>query len=84
MQRITIFGRPGCGFCTRAKQLCEMKNLDHRYIDIHEEGITKADLEKTVGKPVETVPQIFHGQEHIGGFTELAAFIDEQEAKTEA
>ncbi|KXJ50517.1 GrxA family glutaredoxin [Neptuniibacter pectenicola] len=76
MQRITIFGREGCGFCVRAKELCEIKNLDYRYIDIHKENISKADLEKTVGKPVETVPQVFCGQEHIGGFTELEAFLN--------
>lgn len=79
MERITIFGRPGCGFCIRAKELAEIKDLDYRYIDIHEQGITKADLEKTVGKPVETVPQIFHGKEHIGGFTEFDAFIKARE-----
>ncbi|MGB0467165.1 MAG: GrxA family glutaredoxin [Pontibacterium sp.] len=78
MKRVTIFGRPGCGFCTRAKQLCEIKSLEFRYIDIHAEGISKADLEKTVGKPVETVPQIFVGQAHIGGFTEFQQYIDQQ------
>lgn len=77
MERITIFGRPGCGFCTRAKQLCEQKELDFRYIDIYEENISKADLEKTIGKPVETVPQIFIGQNHIGGYTELEAKLTE-------
>lgn len=75
MQTITIFGREGCGFCTRAKQLAETKQLDYRYIDIHQEGISKADLEKTIGKPVHTVPQIFNGKEHIGGYTEFAALL---------
>lgn len=78
MQRVTIFGRPGCGFCTRAKALCEIKSLNFRYVDIHEEGISKADLEKTVGKPVETVPQIFVGPNHVGGFTEFEQFIVQQ------
>lgn len=78
MKRVTIFGRPGCGFCTRAKQLCELKELNFRYIDIHAENISKADLEKTVGKPVETVPQIFVGQEHIGGFTEFEQYVGQQ------
>lgn len=81
MKRVTIFGKPGCGFCQRAKQLCEIKEFDYRYIDIFEEGISQADLEKTVGKKVETVPQIFIGQEYIGGFTEfdqhVAALVDE-------
>lgn len=78
MKRVTIFGRPGCGFCTRAKQLCEIKELSFRYIDIHAENISKADLEKTVGKPVETVPQIFVGQDHIGGFTEFEQYVGQQ------
>lgn len=74
MKKITIFGRPGCGYCSRAKQLCEIKGLDFKYIDIWAEGISQADLQKTIGKPVSTVPQIFHGDEHIGGFSEFKAF----------
>ena len=71
-----IFGRPGCPYCVRAKELAEKltterDDFNFRYIDIHAEGITKADLEKTVGKPVETVPQIFVDQQHIGGFTDF-------------
>ena len=80
MKRITIFGRAGCGYCRRAKELCEIKELNYKYIDIHEAGISKADLEKTIGKPVVTVPQVFIGQQHIGGFTELDAYFNESAA----
>ena len=74
-----IFGRPGCPYCVRAKELAEKltnerDDFNYRYVDIHAEGITKADLEKTVGKPVETVPQIFLDQNHIGGFTDFEAY----------
>ncbi len=79
MDRVTIFGRSGCGFCTRARELCEIKGYEFRYIDINEEGISQADLEKTVGKPVETVPQIFIGKEHIGGFDQFSSYITEME-----
>lgn len=77
-----IFGRPGCPYCVRAKDLAEKltgdrEDFNYRYIDIHAEGITKADLEKTVGKPVETVPQIFLDQQHIGGFTDFEAYAKE-------
>jgi glutaredoxin 1 len=75
MDRFTVFGRPGCGFCVRAKEVLEAKELPMLYVDIHAKGISKADLEKTVGKPVETVPQIFHGQKYIGGYTELDAYL---------
>jgi len=74
-----IFGRPGCPYCVRAKALAEKianerEDFSYRYVDIHAEGISKADLEKTVGKPVETVPQIFLDRQHIGGFTDFEAY----------
>lgn len=77
-----IFGRPGCPFCVRAKELAdklsaERDDFKYRYVDIHAEGISKEDLEKTVGKPVETVPQIFLDQAHIGGFTDFEAHAKE-------
>lgn len=75
MQSFTVFGRPGCGYCVRAKQVLEMKKLPHKYVDMFAEGISPADLEKTIGKPVRTVPQIFHGTEHIGGYTELEKYL---------
>ncbi|AVV33134.1 MAG: GrxA family glutaredoxin [Cobetia sp.] len=78
-----IFGRPGCPFCVRAKDLAEeltakRDDFDFRYIDIHAEGISKADMEKTIGKPVETVPQIFVDQTHIGGFTEFNQYVQDE------
>ena len=79
---VVIFGRPGCPFCVRAKELAD--NLSdagaitgYRYVDIHEEGISKADMEKTIGKPVETVPQIFVDQTHVGGFTEFNQYVSD-------
>ena len=80
MQHFTIFGRQSCGYCHRAKELLERKQYDFNWVDIEKEGITKADLEKTVGKPVLTVPQIFHGEIHIGGYTELNEWVKKQEA----
>ena len=79
---VVIFGRPGCPYCVRAKEHAETLKLkrddfNYRYVDIHAEGISKADLEKTVGKPVETVPQIFIDQERIGGCTDFEAYAKE-------
>jgi len=77
-----IFGRPGCPYCTRAKAIAEQlqnerDDFKFRYVDILAEGISKADLEKSVGKPVETVPQIFIDQIPIGGCTEFEAYSKE-------
>ncbi|UTW44185.1 GrxA family glutaredoxin [bacterium SCSIO 12696] len=69
--RYTIFGHQACGFCRQAKAVMEQKDLPYRYVDIHEEGISKEDLSKTIGHTVNTVPQIFYGTEYIGGFDAL-------------
>lgn len=74
-----IFGRPGCPYCVRAQALAdklsgERDDFNYQYVDIQAEGITKADLEKSAGKPVNTVPQIFIDKQHIGGYTEFAAW----------
>ncbi|ASK78626.1 glutaredoxin [Paraphotobacterium marinum] len=79
---VVIFGRPGCPFCVKAKDLAEdlkskRDDFNFRYVDIHAEGISKADLEKSVGKPVETVPQIFIDEKPIGGYTEFNAYAQE-------
>lgn len=78
-----IFGRPGCPYCVRAKALAEKLEAAHpdckyRYVDIIEAGISKADLSKSVGKPVETVPQIFIDEKPIGGCTDFEAIVKEK------
>ncbi|TMP79302.1 glutaredoxin [Pseudoalteromonas phenolica] len=77
-----IFGREGCPFCVRAKELAERlkterDDFNYRYVDIIKEGVSKADLEKSAGKPCPTVPQIFLDQSHIGGFTDFKAYAKE-------
>ncbi|MDO6621153.1 MULTISPECIES: GrxA family glutaredoxin [unclassified Shewanella] len=77
---VVIFGRPGCPYCVRAVELSEKltaqrDDFKFKYVDIHAEGISKADLEKTVGKPVETVPQIFVDEVHVGGYTEYDKYV---------
>lgn len=80
---IVIFGRAGCPYCVRAKNLAEklkntLPNTNYRYVDIVQEGISKADLSVSVGKPVETVPQIFIDEQHIGGCTDFEALIKQK------
>ena len=74
-----IFGRQGCPYCVRAKELAEKlsqerDDFSYRYVDINAEGITKEDLSKSVGKPVETVPQIFIDEKPIGGCTDFEVY----------
>ena len=56
----------------------EVADFDYRYVDIIAEGISKADLSKSVGKELETVPQIFIDEKPIGGCTDFEALMKEQ------
>jgi glutaredoxin 1 len=76
--KTVIFGRPGCGFCTRAVQIADKlsqqrDDFSFEYIDMYAQGISKTDLEKLTGGPVYTVPQVFIDDQHIGGCTEFEA-----------
>lgn len=79
---IVILGHSGCPYCIRAKELAEeltnkRDDFNYHYADIHTEGISKADLEKTVGGPAETVSQIFVDQKYISGCTDFEAWTKE-------
>ena len=76
---VEIFGRPGCPYCVRAKQIAEQLTEDRddfefRYVDINAAGLTKDDLAAKAGVPVNTVPQIFLDEQHIGGCTDFEAY----------
>ncbi|MFT5987084.1 MAG: glutaredoxin 1 [Marinobacter psychrophilus] len=79
MEKVTIFGRTSCGFCVRAIRLCEARDFEFKWVDMIEEDITKADIAQKIGKPVNTVPQIFVGERHIGGYDEFSTFVRQQE-----
>lgn len=73
--KVIIYGTEQCGFCTKAKDLCESKHLEYDY---HTVGfdITAQELQEKVGRPIRTVPQIFVMQdgfaEYVGGYDQLA------------
>jgi len=79
--KVTIYGKEGCAFCKRAKELCQAKGVEHNYIDFVEAGMTKADLQAVVGKPIDTVPQIFVDGAHIGGYTDLVPLVQKATAQ---
>jgi glutaredoxin 3 len=69
---IVMYSTNWCGYCWRARNLFERKGIAVTEIKIDEEaGARAVMLEKSGGR--RTVPQIFIGERHIGGYDELAA-----------
>lgn len=71
---VSIFTKPGCGYCTRAKALLDEKGVRYEEIVLGKDA-TLTSLKAVTGR--ETVPQVFIGGKHIGGSEELAAHFAE-------
>ena len=67
-----IYGKENCQFCTKAKLLLDMKSKEYEYVDITQNTTA---YQMFADKGWRTVPQIFEDDTHIGGFTELKAYI---------
>tara|TARA_B100001113_G_scaffold346151_1_gene336672 strand:+ start:1568 stop:1861 length:294 start_codon:yes stop_codon:yes gene_type:complete len=66
---ITIYGKPRCPFCDRAKALCEQKGLDYEYKMLDADYTAEELFEKVPN--AKTFPQIFIDEKSIGGYTDL-------------
>ena len=72
MQAVEIYTRPMCGFCHAARRLLTGKGVSFTEHDIWTEPERKAEMiQRAKGRS--TVPQIFIGETHVGGYDELMA-----------
>lgn len=72
MQKIEIYTSPTCGYCHAAKRLLAKKGWSYQEYDLfrHPEK-RKEMLKRANGR--HTVPQIFFGKTHVGGYDDMAA-----------
>ena len=70
--KIIVYSKDYCPYCVRAKNLLTAKKLQFTEIDItNDEALRDECFAKSNGR--KTVPQIFIGGTHIGGFDDLNA-----------
>ena len=80
MKNIIIYTGPSCNFCDAAKRLLERNKLKFNEIDVSSgENIRDEMIKKSNGQ--RTIPQIFFGDRHVGGYTELRALEKENKLK---
>ncbi|MCL4780920.1 MAG: glutaredoxin 3 [Gammaproteobacteria bacterium] len=68
---ITIYTTPTCPYCTAAKALLRNKQAVFTEIDVGTQPEVREEMMKRSGR--RTVPQIFIGTTHVGGYDDLAA-----------
>jgi glutaredoxin 3 len=71
MKLVKIYTTVYCGYCARAKELLKIKGVTFEEIDVTgDDGSRERLVELSGGR--RTVPQIFIGGMHVGGYTDLA------------
>jgi len=78
MQKVVIYTGPICNYCSAAKHLLSKKNIKYEEINVGNDPEKRDEmLKKSNG--MRTVPQIFIGEKHIGGYVELKALENKGE-----
>ena len=68
---VTMYSTGFCGYCDRARALLNRKGITVDEIKVDEDPNERVTMVKRAGGR-RTVPQIFVGDRHIGGYEELA------------
>jgi glutaredoxin 3 len=68
---VVMYGRGGCGYCRRARELLTRKGVAYTEIDVEKIEGARAEMQQRSGR--NTVPQIFVGARHLGGFDDIDA-----------
>ena len=77
MATIEIYTTPTCPYCHAAKALLAEKGADYTEITVLDPELRAAMTQRANGR--RTVPQIFIGDTHVGGYDDMAA-LDRQGA----
>jgi glutaredoxin 3 len=80
MAKVTIYTRPFCGYCARALKLLNDKDADFTEIEAGMDPSLRKEMMDRSGRT--TFPQIFVGEQHIGGCDDMMAL--EREGKLDA
>ena len=77
MAKITMYSTSWCGFCAMARRLLTQKGQAWQEIDVDAEPARREEMMQKSGR--RTVPQIWIGERHVGGFDDLSALASSGE-----
>ncbi len=72
MQPVTIYTTQLCGYCHAAKRLLSSKDVTFDEIDVMMNPEKRQEMMRRANGR-HTVPQIFIGDTHVGGYDDIAA-----------
>jgi glutaredoxin 3 len=68
--QVLIYGTRICPYCRMAERLLEMKGVLAEKVMVDQNPTRREEMVRLTGRT--SVPQIFIGSTHVGGYTELA------------
>ena len=68
---ITLYTTRFCPYCMRARALLSRKGVTYSEINVGHDAALWQEMETVSGR--DTVPQIFIGEVHVGGYDDMAA-----------
>ncbi len=71
MSKVQIYTTDWCPYCSAAKSLLDAKGVPYEEIDVTATDARIDMVQRAHGR--RTVPQIFIGATHVGGYDDLAA-----------
>ena len=71
MSKVEIYTTQWCPYCNAAKSLLEDKGVTYDEVNAEDPEVRAAMVERANGR--RTVPQIFIGETHVGGYDDMAA-----------
>lgn len=71
--KFTVVGRDDCPWCKEATDLLSKTPNEYEYFNITQRDHPLRFFLKSLG--LKTVPQVWHGDELIGGYTELKEYL---------
>lgn len=71
MKPVKVYTTTYCGYCDRAKSLLRRKGVEYQEIDVTGDDEMRVKLVEMTGG-MRTVPQIWVGDTHVGGFDRLS------------
>ena len=72
---IEMYANASCPFCVAARNLLRSKDVTWTEVSVDAQPDRRAEMVSRSGR--RTVPQIFIGDRHIGGFDDLQALDEE-------
>ncbi|KAJ5736877.1 uncharacterized protein N7483_002002 [Penicillium malachiteum] len=79
---VVVFSKSTCPFCTATKKLLNEVGAQYKVLELDQEKAIQDALQEITGQ--RTVPNIFIGQKHIGGNSDLQAIKDQLPALIQA